>query len=432
MLKILAVAISAVCLLGCNGVQTVFKKEVPPYEAYIESLEKAALLKTPMSQAWIKAGKDVFADSVYISLPFTESGYFAPGQPEARSYRFTMREGQVLTVEGLVKSDAPSRLFLDLFVWRDNRWLWVNHADSLLNLAHEFDNNDTCLVRLQPELMIQAYYTISISATPVLINPVSGANNRSIRSFYGDGRDGGTRSHEGVDIFAKRGTPVVAPTGGTVSKVGTNRLGGKVIWMRDHQRGHAYYFAHLDSQLVHPGKKVMKGDTLGLVGNTGNARTTPPHLHFGIYQRGSKDPLHYLQQMEEVVDRAPLDTTFQSQVFSVTASQLNLRTGPGQKHEVRRVLKKHDYLKVVGQSGSWYRVVLPDKMQGFLSRSMVKPAEDGADYQLVSSGTLLSDVFAGAVPVRYLPDTTAVKILARYEQFAFVKTEEGEVGWLIL
>lgn len=58
--------------------------------------------------------------------------------------------------------------------------------------------------------------------------------------------------------------------------------GGKVVWMRDEARGMSLYYAHLDSQHVAAGAYVRPGDTLGFVGKTGNARTTPPHLHFGI------------------------------------------------------------------------------------------------------------------------------------------------------
>ena len=71
--------------------------------------------------------------------------------------------------------------------------------------------------------------------------------------------------------------------------------GEKTVWLRDGERGLSYYYAHLDSQLVRAGEYVERGDTVGLVGNTGNARTTPPHLHFGIYANGARDPYPYLQ-----------------------------------------------------------------------------------------------------------------------------------------
>lgn len=430
MLRIVFILSAVLVIQACNSVKTVFKKEVPPYEAYVNSLEEASLLKSPMARAWIKAGQDALTDSVTIDLPFSEAGFFAATQPEARSYRFEVKEGQVVTIEGLAKTNAESSLFLDLFVWKENQWAHLSHGDSTLTLVHEFGNDASCLLRTQPELLIDAYYTISINTTPVLVNPVSGANNRSIRSFYGDQRDGGRRAHEGLDIFAPRGTPVIAPTAGTIYNVGTNNLGGKVVWMRDSKRGHTYYFAHLDSQLVTPGKRVVQGDTLGLVGNTGNARTTPPHLHFGIYQRGSKDPINYIRQMETLLERVSLDTTFQAQVFKVATSRLNMRRGPGQRHEVGRVLAKNNYVKVVGQSGEWYRITLPDNASGFVAKKLVVRAEEAEEAMITKASALLSAIHEEAVPVAYLPDSTEVEFLADYQDFNFVKTEDGRVGWI--
>ncbi len=94
--------------------------------------------------------------------------------------------------------------------------------------------------------------------------------------------DGGNRNHEGVDIFAAKGTPVVAVANGFVTRTGNQGLGGKQVWLRDSSSGNAYYYAHLDSILTESGKQVRINDTLGFVGNTGNAAGGSPHLHFGI------------------------------------------------------------------------------------------------------------------------------------------------------
>jgi murein DD-endopeptidase MepM/ murein hydrolase activator NlpD len=101
-----------------------------------------------------------------------------------------------------------------------------------------------------------------------------------------------------VDIFARRGTPVLAAGSGIVTRVGTNGLGGKVVWIARPTRGEAHYYAHLDRQLVTVGTRVQEGDVIGFVGNTGNARFTPPHLHFGIYTSGGAvDPLPYIAEL---------------------------------------------------------------------------------------------------------------------------------------
>src|SRR3990170_7720778 len=289
--KILVGILVCLLLYSCNGVNPLTGRlaKTPPYKKYIQSLHEAELDKTAMALAWIRAGENALQDSVTVTLPFSESGYFNASEPGARSYRFGAREGQVLTVNGAVKAKQGPGFFMDLFTWEGNEWIPLAHGDSTFNLTYEFDKDYAqCLIRIQPELLVTAYYIINISLTPVLINPVAGATNKSIGSFYGDSRDGGKRKHEGVDIFAEKGTPVIAPTGGYISRVGTSALGGKVVWLQDPKRGHSYYFAHLDSQAVKTGAKVNKGDIIGTVGNTGNAKYTPSHLHFGIYQSKSK------------------------------------------------------------------------------------------------------------------------------------------------
>ena len=121
--------------------------------------------------------------------------------------------------------------------------------------------------------------------------PVAGVLKRNILDTWGAPRSGG-RPHKGVDIFARRGTPVLSATEGIVSRVGTNRLGGQVINVLGPGR-QLHYYAHLDRYgSFGPGVIVIAGDTLGYVGNTGNARDTPPHLHYGIYdsERGAVNP----------------------------------------------------------------------------------------------------------------------------------------------
>jgi murein DD-endopeptidase MepM/ murein hydrolase activator NlpD len=102
---------------------------------------------------------------------------------------------------------------------------------------------------------------------------------------WGAPRDG-TRRHEGIDIFAPRDTPVLSTTRGIITRIGTNRLGGQVVWVLG-PGFESHYYAHLDRfGDIHLGEIVATGDVLGYVGNTGNARTTPAHLHYGIYHDG--------------------------------------------------------------------------------------------------------------------------------------------------
>lgn len=115
--------------------------------------------------------------------------------------------------------------------------------------------------------------------------PVEGVRARALRDTWGGARSEG-RSHEGIDIFARRGTPVISSTEGIVAKVGTNRLGGLVVWVLG-PGGQRHYYAHLDRYAdVAAGMRIEAGRVLGYVGNSGNAKGTPPHLHYGVYEMG--------------------------------------------------------------------------------------------------------------------------------------------------
>ncbi|HWL33102.1 MAG TPA: M23 family metallopeptidase [Gaiellaceae bacterium] len=93
--------------------------------------------------------------------------------------------------------------------------------------------------------------------------------------------------HHGEDIFAPLGAPLLAVADGTVFSVGWNDRGGYRLWLRDRQ-GNQFYYAHLSafSPLAIDGNEVKAGDVIAFVGNTGDAQTTPYHLHFEIHPVG--------------------------------------------------------------------------------------------------------------------------------------------------
>lgn len=116
-----------------------------------------------------------------------------------------------------------------------------------------------------------------------ILMPVRGARVRQVADTFGAPRPGGRR-HEGQDIFAPKGTPVYSATEGVVIRVGYGQLGGNYVYVLG-PGGRRYYYAHLDAYAkeLEEGQEVTPSTLLGYVGNTGNARTTPPHLHFGVY-----------------------------------------------------------------------------------------------------------------------------------------------------
>jgi len=105
------------------------------------------------------------------------------------------------------------------------------------------------------------------------------------------------RSHEGIDIFAARGTPIQSTTQGIVRKVGENNLGGRVVVVVG-PGGAGHYYAHLEGYAdITPDDWVNVGDIIGYVGDSGNAKGTPPHVHYGIYINGSAvNPYPLLQK----------------------------------------------------------------------------------------------------------------------------------------
>ncbi|HEX8037855.1 MAG TPA: M23 family metallopeptidase [Chryseosolibacter sp.] len=431
-MKNLVLLFSGILVIACNGLRsmkTVFDP-VSPYDEYAESLKKAGLSNASMAKEWFAAGQRVFNDSVSVPMPFSESGYFTASAAEARSYRFKAQEGQLLTVRGVLKSKRDAKIFLDVFIRDGQEWERLASADSTSVIAHEFTSDEECVVRLQPELLVNGYYTISISLTPVLINPVYGATNRSIGSFYGAPRDEGKRLHEGVDIFAKRGTAVLAPADGYITRVGVSKLGGKVVWMRDSRRDHSYYFAHLDSQMVKPGMRVFKGYVLGLVGNTGNARNTASHLHFGIYRYGSKDPLGFIRAFDTIDTPLQVDTAFHRQALKVRRAEIRLMAGPSGRSMVKASLLKDTYVTVIGESHGWYRIALPDDRQGYVMKKNLIALRGGNVIRLDSTRVLLSEIRLDAIPITTLRANSSVEVLARFDNFEFVRTEKGKAGWL--
>jgi murein DD-endopeptidase MepM/ murein hydrolase activator NlpD len=135
--------------------------------------------------------------------------------------------------------------------------------------------------------------------------PVEGVAVGQVADTFGAPR-GSDRSHHGVDIFARRGTPVLSATRGVVSSLREGGLGGRQVWVYG-PSGQRHYYAHLDDWEpgLAEGDVVLEGSALGVVGDTGNARGTPPHLHYGIYAPGGAiDPLPLLRAFEADDDAA--------------------------------------------------------------------------------------------------------------------------------
>ncbi|MGH2760446.1 MAG: murein hydrolase activator EnvC family protein [Actinomycetota bacterium] len=121
-------------------------------------------------------------------------------------------------------------------------------------------------------------------SVPLDFCPVAGPH--SVSNSFGASRGGGSRRHQGNDIMAPHGAPIVAVVSGRVTRTGNGGLGGKSIYLSGN--GVEFYYAHLSSISVGSGQSVSAGQRLGGNGNSGNARGGPSHLHFEIHPGGGR------------------------------------------------------------------------------------------------------------------------------------------------
>jgi hypothetical protein len=122
------------------------------------------------------------------------------------------------------------------------------------------------------------------SGTPggLRVFPVAASGRPSFGDAFG--------SHRGTDIFAPRGTPVLAVDDGHI-RADTDPKGGQVTYLRCAD-GAVYYYAHLDQYVGTYPRAVTAGEVIGTVGTTGNAQGTTPHLHFEVHPRGDHDTIN--------------------------------------------------------------------------------------------------------------------------------------------
>lgn len=291
------------------------KKEIVPeayyprsaHEAYQHALEEANLATAALGLEWIQAGAKALITPCEMDLPYEEAFSWDPRRAEAKGYRFFAKRGVRVEVQIEVYAVDSLILFVDLFRETGDTAVQRIHVATADEIKHrlEFEprRDSYYALRIQPELLRGGTFRVLIREFPSLGFPVKGRNSRAIASFFGDPRDGGTREHHGVDIFAPRHTPVLAPSDARVTRVGEGDIGGRYVWLYDAKRSMYLYFAHLETREVNQGDKVLAGQRIGTVGNTGNARYTPPHLHFGIYSRGPIDPFHFIAETDTIPEK---------------------------------------------------------------------------------------------------------------------------------
>jgi len=419
--KIWLILGSCLILASCKTGNSIFGSK-SQHEQYGQKLTGAGLDQTTMGRRWFEAASRALLSPVDISIPYKERGYFAPEMPRAVGLRFAAKRGQLITIRLDKNPEKDFTIYLEL--WRPNDTgspILIEDLDTSKNsLEFEVEKEGAYLLRLQPQLLQSGEYTLALSIGPSLGFPVAGKAAR-IGSYWGADRDAGARSHEGIDIFAPRGTPVVAAADGRVSSVRENNLGGKVVFLRPGGKNLNLYYAHLDKQLVEGGQSVKKGDTLGLVGNTGNARTTPPHLHFGIYADGGAiDPLDFVNPVARTPAEIPQGGPSLKAPVYITQK---LQVGSRQYAEATPAWP-------LARQAASMRVLLPDGQVAEMQLQQLKSGEIPIRRHTIKDTVALGEGPRPSAPVKaLLLPGESVSVLGYFSDFGFVEIT-GIRGWV--
>ncbi len=407
------------------------------HDAYLYALEQAGLAESALAVDWKEASRESLNRAIPITPPFQEVFYVDPKEAFSVAYRFEVLRGQRTEIQVDLQGEEPTRIFMDLFrVEGDSPDYWVPVASAPEGeYKLEFEPRLTIpyTIRIQPELLRGGRFTITIRNVPSLEFPVAGADSRDIGSGFGAPREGGRRRHHGVDIFAPRHTYVTAPSDGRVLRAGEQPVGGRTIWIRDEKRNLTLYFAHLQALKVEQNANVKKGDVIGTVGNTGNARTTPPHLHFAIYVRGSGpiDPVHFITKTNDIprpvtVDLQPLGKWVRSNTQPVF-----LRPTSDPRAEPATELEQYVPMQVLAAASERYRVLLPDGTSGYVPAGSLESVHPGL--QSLGAGdslTVRDSPHSDGIVKSHIESGNGIEIWGRFSGYWLLGTEDGLIGWV--
>lgn len=364
----------ALFLSGCANITKVTDSITNPDVRKI--YQREFKMQPLVFEAWENVFNEAKSDSLAVSLPYGEKGTFKGIKNLAYSYTFQLTEGEVL-IANVERDSLKQRVFIDVFEWNDNSKSFdmsIKTDTSVVEFIPK--NSGTYKIIFQPEIGANTNFFIVLNKKPLYGFPVAGKGNAAIQSFWGNERDGGKRTHEGIDIFAKKGTPVVAVSDGTISRTGNMGLGGKQVWQRTSLMGNSIYYAHLDSISVASGANVKIGDTLGFVGNTGNAKFTPPHLHFGIYKgyQGAVNPLPFVFNTQGITSKS-YPKFFKNETLKIKTAKANLRQRPETNATKVGELTINEVVTLLGENKEWLHIQTSLNQKGFLHKSLVREAK---------------------------------------------------------
>jgi len=166
--------------------------------------------------------------------------------------------------EGMKDSPSPARLAF-----------WQNLAKTVTGLVVRKTNSRPVSV---PEQELAELFTTDFPL------PLEAFDRAKYRDTFLAKR-GKHKRHHAIDLPAPRGTPVVAVADGFIERLGRDKRGGKVVYLRDGTGKYTFFYAHLarHEEGLKPGDHVARGQRLGDVGSTGHV-IGGPHLHFAIFR----------------------------------------------------------------------------------------------------------------------------------------------------
>lgn len=431
-LKIIILTTISIFTLSCKSGPFNLLKTGSPHQQYERKLVSSGLNQTGMGTLWLNRSTAILEKALQIDLPYQETGYFAAEKVEATAFRFSLLRGQKLQVK--LNSNPTNGFTVYADVWEvedDGKFKLLAFADSLGNtLEAEAKRSGSFILRLQPELLGSGSYTVEVVAGASLELPLKNAKRNQIQSLFGVGRDADTRKHEGVDIFAPFRTPVIAVAAGRVTAVNENNLGGNVVWFRPESKDYTLYYAHLDEQTVVPGQTVVYGDTLGRMGNTGNAKTTAPHLHFGIYTaNGAVDPLPFI---DPAVQTAPKINTAISQLNTTMRAAKNTSIVQSTTAQnTNKPITKGTIFRVAAATGNYYKVESPEGEFGYvLGKDLSPTLKPLSKYKINKSQSLYDQPDSLAAVKLNLQNGEVVDVLGSFKDYQLVVNEAKQSGWI--
>ncbi len=234
----------------------------------------------------------------------------------------------------------------------------ARHTDREEGSSERYESYSRAINRLDDDIVEDLF-------VPLLF----GIKLNSIVSDFGDPRGGGTREHEGQDLIAPLGTPIVTPTEAVVTRIGTGESAGKYVYTRN-PGGETFRYMHLDAFAdIDEGDVLEAGDFIGTVGDTGNAMGGVAHLHFEIRDEEALDPYPRitveltLKEKMELVERMfeNLDDADEVAEFLTTSHTADFRTalnaGYDLPEEITEALEERGIVSVADLVAQLERII---------------------------------------------------------------------------